>query len=349
MTRRTRSLAATAAAVWTAIAPAGAAQTRSVSLYGNTYSVSEVAPDVHTLTWNITPGAPAIGNSTFIVGPTDVIVVDTGLSKAAGEIAVAALRHITAKPVSFVVTTHWHGDHHFGNQAFRAAFPAARFVAHANTYDGIVTGEIEDRDEHRPPMLARVATLRAQSSRTPVEQAELDNSQLQIDVWEGDYVLPDVLVSDGGLVLRQGERRVEVRYLGAANTTGDLVVVVPKDRIVINGDIAITPVPFAFLCSPRAWIATLDRLLALDARIYVPGHGPAQTDGRFVRDLQTMLRSLVDQVDDGLRAGLDEATLKARVVVTPPPGSVYATLKPSTLDRNFRVPGIESAIKERTR
>jgi cyclase len=311
-----------------------------------TYSITRLADGVHTLTWTIPPGAYAISNSTFIVGPDDVIVIDTGLSRVAGQAILGGLRQVTDKPVSMVINTHWHGDHIFGNQVFKQAFPAARFVAHAETRAGIITGEVAYREANRPKMMARAEELRAKPARTEAEERELTRADMQIEVWQGDYVLPDVLISDR-LTIMQGTRRIDLLHLGNANTPGDLVIHLPAERIVINGDMAITPVQFAFFSAPRAWIQTLDRLAALGGATYVPGHGPVQAGPQFISDLQTMLRSLVAQVDEGLKAGLDLEALKARVTIVPPPGSVYEKASAGALDRNFRLPGIESAVKEK--
>ena len=314
--------------------------------FGSSYTITTLAPGVHTLTWTIPAGSPAIGNVTFIVGDTDVVVVDSGFTLKAGEAIIGGLRAVTTKPVSMVINTHWHGDHIFGNQAFRAAFPSARFVAHPATRDGIVTGEIDYRDANRPKTVARRDELRGKTARTDEENRELARTEWQVEAWEGDYVLPDLLVDDR-LTIMQGARRIDVRHLGPANTRGDLVVHLPAERIVINGDMAITPVQFAFSSSPRAWIGTLERLAALDADVFVPGHGPVQRDTRFIIDLQSMMRSLVEQVDAGLNAGQDLDALKARVKIVPPAGSVYEKASAAALDRLFRIPAIESALKEK--
>ncbi len=313
--------------------------------FNNTYAITTLADGVHTLTWTTPPGSPAISNSTFIVGEDDVILIDTGLSRGAGEAILEGLRKITSKPVSMVINTHWHGDHIFGNQVFRRAFPGARFVAHTATREGIITGEVDYRDVNRPKMEARIKELRALAKRTEAEGRELSRAEMQIEVWQGDYVLPDVLV-DQRLTIMQGRRRVDVLHLGNANTPGDVVIHLPAERIVINGDMAITPIQFAFFSAPRAWILTLDRLAALDPAMFVPGHGPVQRDPRFIADLQAMLRSVVDQVAAGMKEGLDLEALKARVKVVPPAGSVYEKAAPAALDRLFRVPAIESAVKE---
>jgi glyoxylase-like metal-dependent hydrolase (beta-lactamase superfamily II) len=312
----------------------------------STYTITKLAEGVYTLTWAIPPGSYAIGNATFIVGDEDAIVIDTGLSRESGEAILGGLRQVTGKPVSAVINTHWHADHIFGNQVFKQAFPSARFIAHAATRDGIITGEIEYRDANRPKTLARMEELKAKPSRSEAEDRELRRAEMQLEIWQGDYVLPDVLV-EGKLTLMQGTRRIELLHLGSGNTPGDLIVHLPAERIAINGDQAITPVPFAYFCAPRAWIATLDRLASLEADTFVPGHGRVQKGPQFIRDLQVLLRSLVEQVDDGVKAGLDAEAIKARVKIVPPAGSVYEKVPAAVLDANFRLPGIDSALKEK--
>jgi cyclase len=313
--------------------------------FGSTYTISNLAPGIHTLTWTIPPGSPAIGNSTFIIGEDDVVVVDSGFSKRAGEAILAGLRTLTGKPVSYVINTHWHGDHVFGNQVFKANFPSARFVAHPNTRQRIITGEIDYRAANRPKVAARIEELQSKSSPTKQEAVELLQARNQMEAWEGDYVLPDLLI-ESRLTVLQGARAIEILHLGLANTQGDVVVHLPAERIAISGDMAITPIQFAFSSSPRAWIQTLDRLAALDVTTLVPGHGLPQTGKQFIRDLQTMLATVVEQVDAGKKAGLDLDRLKATVKVTPPPGSIYEKASAAALDRLFRIPAIESAFAE---
>jgi cyclase len=345
MLSRMRHLIAAATAVAVSLPAALTAQSGD-GPHGSKYQLSTIAPGVVTLTWQSAPGTYAIGNSTFIIGDSDVIVIDTGQSKMSGEATLRALRQVTAKPVSLVINTHWHGDHVFGNQAFKNAFPAVRVVAHSETRPAIIAGEFDYRTANRPKTEARILELRAKPVRTDAEANELRFAEMQVELWEGDYVLPDVLVHDR-LTLMQGERRLEVLHLGHANTKGDLVVHLPAERIVISGDMAITPVPFAFFSSPRAWIVTLDKLAALDAATVVAGHGAPQTDTRFIRDLQAMLRSIVEQVDAGRKAGQDLDALKKSVTLTPPAGSIYAKAPPQTIDRLFRIPAIESAWNEK--
>ena len=326
--------------------PAFALPQTGAGPHGSTYNITSLGNGVHTLTWTIKPGTYAIGNSTFIVGDREVIVVDTGNSRSAGEAILEGLRKVTDKPVSMVINTHWHGDHIFGNQVFGNAFASVRFVAHHETRQGIITGEVEYRDANRPKTQTRIAELKGKATRTDNETRELERGLMQVEAWEGDYVLPDVLV-DQSLTIIQGARRVDVLHLGAGNTKGDVVVHLPAERILISGDMALTPVQFAFFSSPRKWIDTLGRLAAIDAVTIVPGHGRVQTDPRFIADLQAMLRAVVEQVDAGLKEGLDVEALKSRVKIVPPAGSVYEKANAAAFDQLFRIPAIESAVKEK--
>jgi glyoxylase-like metal-dependent hydrolase (beta-lactamase superfamily II) len=82
---------------------------------------------------------PVEGNVTFIVNEQDVVVVDGGGSPLAATNAIRLIRSVTDKPVSTLITTHWHGDHNLGNQVYRATFPMIRIISHENT-EGDVPG-----------------------------------------------------------------------------------------------------------------------------------------------------------------------------------------------------------------
>ena len=88
----------------TLLLPAAAAAQTGSGPNQATYTISKLADGAFTLTWSIPPGSFAIGNSTFIVGDEDAIVVDTGLSREAGEAILGGLRQVTDNPVSMVTT-----------------------------------------------------------------------------------------------------------------------------------------------------------------------------------------------------------------------------------------------------
>src|SRR5580692_11651113 len=73
------------------------------------------------------------GNTTVIIGERQVFVVDTCFLPSAAREDIAQIRQWTGKPVSFLLNTHFHNDHNFGNRAYMDAFPALTIIAHVET------------------------------------------------------------------------------------------------------------------------------------------------------------------------------------------------------------------------
>jgi len=97
-----------------------------------------LADGVHAFVWHDPLADPIEGNALFIVNDEDVVVVDAGLLPSSARIMAAELRRLTAKPVRFVVNTHWHNDHVGGNGVYRELWPAAQFIAHEDTRTDIL-------------------------------------------------------------------------------------------------------------------------------------------------------------------------------------------------------------------
>ena len=81
-------------------------------------------------------------------------------------------------------------------------------------------------------------------------------------------------------------------FLGAGNTAGDTVVYVPDARVVAAGDLLVAPTPYGYGCHPSEWIATLKKLMALDAAAIVPRHGPVERDWRYARKVLGLLEAV---------------------------------------------------------
>jgi glyoxylase-like metal-dependent hydrolase (beta-lactamase superfamily II) len=83
------------------------------------------------------PRFPVMGNTTFVVGDNGVVVFDGGGMPAMSEQLIEKIRSVTDKPVTYVVMSHWHGDHLFGVYRFAEEYPGVHFVAHEFTRDVI--------------------------------------------------------------------------------------------------------------------------------------------------------------------------------------------------------------------
>ena len=82
------------------------------------FELMKLADGVHAAIFTPLPGANVDGTAVIVINDADVLVVDTQNSPSAARAVIAAIRTLTDKPVRYVVNTHWHGDHHFGNQVY---------------------------------------------------------------------------------------------------------------------------------------------------------------------------------------------------------------------------------------
>ena len=112
---------------------------------------------------------------------------------------------------------------------------------------------------------------------------------------------PPNLTFDHELAIDLGGREVKVMYLGKGNTSGDAVVYLPKEKILIAGDLLVQPIPYMFDGYPTQWIKTLEKMALLDAEAIVPGHGPVLHDKTFLFLVRDLLKSAVDQMNERLR------------------------------------------------
>jgi len=209
-----------------------------------------------------------ISNAAFVVTPEGVLVVDALGSPALAQELIQEIRKITAVPIKYVVLTHYHADHIYGLQALKAA--GAQVIAQQD-------GQIYLHSE--------TAALRLKASREELfpwidEKTEL----LPADRWIA-----------GPQSLRMGGLDFQLQPVGPAHTPEDLVVYVPQLKLLLAGDIVFRGrVPFVGQADSGRWIGALDKLLAFDTRVIVPGHGPvsstAREDLQMTRDYLAFLR-----------------------------------------------------------
>jgi glyoxylase-like metal-dependent hydrolase (beta-lactamase superfamily II) len=105
------------------------------------------------------------------------------------------------------------------------------------------------------------------------------------------------LTFDHDFTLDLGNREVQVKFLGRGNTAGDAVVYLPRDKIVVAGDLVVYPIPYIYDGYPVEWIQTLQNLSQLDADTIVPGHGPVLHDKTYVLLVRDLMKSAVEQMN----------------------------------------------------
>ena len=293
------------------------------------FEVVKVAEGVYAALRKEPPGLTVNANSVFIINDNDVVVVDTTLTPGTAKELLAALRKLTNKPVRYVINTHWHDDHIMGNQVFRTAFPAAEFIAHANTRAYLPTTGLTNRKNAVSPQgyPGFINALRNSLEKNqslfggPLSDEERNTYASDLRIAESymaenpgvEIILPTITFEDQ-LTLHQGSREIQIKYLGRGHTSGDIVVYLPKEGIVAAGDLVISPVPYVGnpQSHPGDWSATLEKLLALHAQTIIPGHGPLLHDDAYVGLMVRLFKSIKLQVETSVGRGEDlEQTRKS--------------------------------------
>jgi len=138
------------------------------------YEVVQLAPGIHGFVWKNPLDNPIQGNALFIINDDDVIVVDTSLLPSTARVMAAELRKLTSKPVRYVVNTHWHDDHHNGNQVYRELWPGAEFIAHRDTREDMFSKTYDVRAND----LANLETAIARYERWAATGKDDDGKEL---------------------------------------------------------------------------------------------------------------------------------------------------------------------------
>jgi quinoprotein relay system zinc metallohydrolase 2 len=214
-----------------------------------------------------------VANAGFVVGTRCVAVIDTGGTYAVGRALREALRKVTTLPVCYVINTHAHPDHVFGNAAFVSDHP--EFAGHARLAEAL---------QRRGPNYLNAL------------RRELG------DVAEGTtIVMPTRTVSDS-LDLDLGQRILTLRAWPTAHTDCDLTVLDRQSGTLWLGDLLFVDHIPVLDGNLRGFLAAIEALRAQPAARAIPGHGPAgpwphalDAEERYLRGLQADVRAAIRQ------------------------------------------------------
>ncbi|MEX0738315.1 MAG: MBL fold metallo-hydrolase [Pseudohongiella sp.] len=258
-------------------APAGIIETRS-------HVFTPVADGIYHVT--PTGAVNLMSHAMLIEGEHDLLVVDSHVSPNAGMALIDAIKSVSAKPVRYLINTHYHFDHAHGNQVFPQD---VEIIGHRYTRDKLsgelgnvleestfisftegVPGQIEQ-------MQAQLATTENTDERAAL-QGRIAVQQAHLNSLAGIEPTPPNITIDESMsifqAVRGGGREIQITHLGRGHTGGDVVVFLPEEKIIYTGDLMVPFLPYMGDAHVDEWPDTLEHLKSFDFDTLLPGHGP---------------------------------------------------------------------------
>jgi len=260
-------------------------------------------------------------NSPIILTDSEAMVVDSEITPAAARALVTDLKAITDKPVKYVIDSHYHYDHAHGNQVFTSS---AQVIGHDNTYKRLLTNVMEQYTylSSVQGIPNRVDGLRQRiaQEKDPQQKATMErqvaSSLAYLEQVKEIKVTPPNLTFKNDMTLHIGGREIRLLYLGRGHTDTDVVVFLPRERIVASGDLMESQISYMGDSYPDEWPATLDRLRALDFDTVMPGHGVVFKGKTKIEAFQGYVREVARQANEFKKQGLTAEQAAAKIDVT---------------------------------
>lgn len=286
------------------------------------------------------------GNVTAVRTAEGVVVIDSFVSPAAGAGARALIeKQFPGAPIRYLINTHHHWDHTFGNQIFRDAL----IIAHINNSDRVGRDYAERAAEYAGSA-GKIADLeRHLAEHAGADPAKIEELKKELERWQGirrnygDFALtPAPFSLESGARLEFGGKTFHLLHFGKGHTDGDIVILIPEDRLLVTGDLLFHhTIPYIDVPAGADidnWAATLGRLIGRAAEFdtVVPGHGLVGT-ADALRDMRAYLLDLRAAVQQAKAAGTSLEQAKTEITLDQYKGYARYNALPANIEAAWRI------------
>lgn len=268
-------------------------------------------------------GVGLSGNSVVILTDGGVVVFDTNGLPSTAELILKQIQTYTNQPVHYVINSHWHWDHWAGNQVYRSKFPRVKIVTHEKTLEQMREVEPRWNDQGlKTGLPGYLRQLEEQLEKAKADQkpaAEINDMQELLKAGQHfleqktslTKIYPDTTFQKT-MTIKPGGREIQIGHARGI-TIGDTYLFMPKEKILITGDLLLSPYPYAIGGSyPADWLRALEKFAAWKPSIIIPGHGDPQSP-EFLQQNITLFRTILQQVKQSKNSGATNEETKAAV------------------------------------
>jgi cyclase len=288
-------------------------------------------------------------NGAVILLDDGVMVVDTFSKPSAARALMEQIKSVTPKPVKYVVDTHFHWDHYYGNEVYLGAWPAGvEIISTDATRQNIEQRGIPRVKREILEVPKEIETLKADLAKAAdaTKKAEIQENLRQTEAYLAELkamrVTLPTLTFDRSLILYRQSRTVEILYLGKGHTDGDAVVYLPKEKVIITGDALHGWTPYMGDSYPYDWIRMLEATEKLDFDYIIGGHGGVMRGKGQFQMWEQYFRDLLAETAAAYAQGatLEETRQRVAAVLVPK----YTGKMPATFPQDV-VGNIEKAYR----
>ncbi len=231
-------------------------------------------------------------NAGVVIGKEGIAVIDTLMSAKEAQRFLKDIRAVSDKPVKFVVNTHYHSDHTFGNAEF------ARLGA-------TIIGQEKDKEMAEKYNPASLKNLRQRGFTA----ADIEGTAL---------AYPALSFSDR-MEIDLGDQKIQLIYPGSSHSVDSILVYLPDQKVLFTGDILFTNY-HAYMADGdlKGWLKALDYILTLDVETIIPGHGPISSK-KDIREMKRYLVAFDKKAKDLCSQSKDEEYIAAALQRALPP------------------------------
>ena len=225
----------------------------------------KIADNVYSYvdTKNSSPQNSFGANAGIIIDRDGIIVIDTLVSAKEAKRFIKDIRAISKKPIKYVVNTHYHLDHTFGNSEFKKL--GAVIVSHTNDSTNLKT--------------------RGEAALKNAKDYGLSEQDMK-----GTKITYPALTFNDRMEIDMGNQKIEMIFIGHSHTDGSILVYLPEKKILFAGDILFTNYhPFIVDGNIEEWVKALDYIMTMDVEKIIPGHGPISSK----QDIEDMKNYLI--------------------------------------------------------